>query len=297
MKTILLATSALVASAGFAMADGHIAFSGKAAAGIASAGGEDPMVYSGLDLGVSMSGSSDNGLDFGASFNMDVASQEFDFGSDAFDGATGGPSFGNVYISGGGVTVTFDNGGIGGLYDGDDDHDLSIAYASGGVSVTLTHDLDGSNYDESCERGEDAPTDCDDDDSGSQTDFKVAYTGGAISASVAGNDDDDMVANVGWSQDALSVGLEFDMPQSGDDVITATVGYTTGPISLEISADDNDDWDFSATYAENGVSVTVSTDEEDAWAIEGSVDAGGGLSIGAGINEAESYYLGATMSF
>ena len=295
MKTLLLATSALVASAGFAMADGHISFSGKAAAGIASAAGGDPMVYSGLDLGVAFSGSSDNGLDFGASVNFDSASQEFDFGSDTFDGATGGPSFGNVYVSGGGVTVTFDNGGIGGLYDGDDDHDLSVAYTSGAVSATITHDLDGTNYDENCDQS--SAEDCDDDDTGSNTDFKVAYTGGAISASVAGNDQDDMIANLGWSQDALSVGLEFDMPSSGDDVITASVGYTTGPVTLSASFADDDTWDVGATYSENGVSVSVATDEDDAWEITGSVDAGGGLSIGAGINAAESYYLGATMSF
>ena len=68
MKKVLLATSALTLSAGFASAD--VSMSGTGGAGVFGASGADLSVYSGVDLGFSLSGASDNGMTFSASLDM-----------------------------------------------------------------------------------------------------------------------------------------------------------------------------------------------------------------------------------
>ena len=54
MKKVLLATSALTLSAGFASAD--VSMSGSGGAGVFGASGADLSVYSGVDLGFALSG-------------------------------------------------------------------------------------------------------------------------------------------------------------------------------------------------------------------------------------------------
>ena len=61
MKKVLLATSALTLSAGFASAD--VSMSGSGGAGVFGANGADLSVYSGVDLGFSLSGASATGND------------------------------------------------------------------------------------------------------------------------------------------------------------------------------------------------------------------------------------------
>ena len=68
MKKVLLATSALTMSAGFASAD--VSMSGSGGAGVFGAAGADLAVYSGVDLGFALSGASDNGMTFSASLDM-----------------------------------------------------------------------------------------------------------------------------------------------------------------------------------------------------------------------------------
>ncbi|MDX1782410.1 MAG: porin, partial [Thalassovita sp.] len=88
MKTILFATTALVASAGIAAAD--ISFSGSAEAGIAQGLWDDDGdsatarveitdVYSFAKLVATMSGESDNGISFGASIDA-TAGFKYDTG-------------------------------------------------------------------------------------------------------------------------------------------------------------------------------------------------------------------------
>ena len=101
----------------------------------------DMHLYSGVDLDISMSGTSDSGVEFGASLSIDNRSNWYDTGDFEFDGSSNSTSFGNVYITTGGLTITFDDDGVGGLYDGDEDHDMSIAYATGGVSFKMTQIL------------------------------------------------------------------------------------------------------------------------------------------------------------
>ncbi|MDZ7905674.1 MAG: hypothetical protein U5N55_07830 [Cypionkella sp.] len=65
MKKVLLATTILGMSAGFAAAE--IGFTGSASAGFASESGANFEPYSKFELGVAATGESDSGLTFGAS--------------------------------------------------------------------------------------------------------------------------------------------------------------------------------------------------------------------------------------
>ena len=60
MKNILLTTAALVMTAGVASAE--VTFSGAAGAGVSSTGASDTEVWSGIDLNVNASVTTDNGM-------------------------------------------------------------------------------------------------------------------------------------------------------------------------------------------------------------------------------------------
>ncbi len=106
MKKVLLATTALVFTASYAAAE--ITFSGDANVGLKFSDAEESTgntesteLYYELDFGIAGKTTTDGGLEVGASldFDLDVGTQ-----SDAIDDP-------EVYISGGGVTVTV--GGVG----------------------------------------------------------------------------------------------------------------------------------------------------------------------------------------
>lgn len=276
MKKILFATTALVASAGFAAAD--VSFSGSAEAGIAAESGGDAAVYSFASLDVAFSGTSDNGIEFGASIDV-TAGTEYDAGDFEFDGdADGTFGFGSAWISTGGLTLTFDNDGIDNLYDDDFSHDVQVSYAAGDITVDVTVDVDDSDA--------------------TDYSFSIAYAAGAISASLAGDDgDDNLVLNLGYEiNDMMNVGLEYDQ-NGGADVTTLTLGYASNGFSVDAEVDTDDGWSLGVGYTAGDLSVNASTDDAEEWEITGSYDFGGGLTAIAGINYDDSYYAGLTMSF
>ena len=73
MKKLLIATTALVATAGMAAAD--VKLTGYAEIGMTDGGGATGMeMHSDMDIGFKLSGASDNGLTFGASIDLDEVS-------------------------------------------------------------------------------------------------------------------------------------------------------------------------------------------------------------------------------
>ncbi len=73
MKKVLFASTALVATAGVAAAD--VAVSGKAEMGIFGGTGIETQFFQDLDVTFNMSGTTDNGLTFGASIDLDESWQ------------------------------------------------------------------------------------------------------------------------------------------------------------------------------------------------------------------------------
>ena len=131
MKTVLFATTALVATAGIAAAD--IELSGSAEMGVVGgdAYGDVTQFWTDIDVTFSMSGETDNGLSFTATVDLDE--------NGAFAGTTQGGE--TIAISAGGATLTmgdtdgaFDAAltevGIGGSID--DAHTSHIGYTGNG---------------------------------------------------------------------------------------------------------------------------------------------------------------------
>lgn len=105
MKKVLFATTALVASAGFAAAE--VDLSGGAEMGIIGGSGVETQFLQSIDIRFSATGETDNGLSFGATIDLDDAvdmATQGAFGQDIVD-VTTSPDF-NVFISGGFGTLT-----------------------------------------------------------------------------------------------------------------------------------------------------------------------------------------------
>jgi outer membrane protein OmpU len=118
MKKVLFATTALVATAGVASAD--VAISGFAEMGVIGGSDMDTQFHTDIDVTFTMSGTTDNGLTFGATIDLD---EEGGFGN-----TNGGPE--SVFISGNFGTVTM----------GDTDGALDWAVNEVGMAGSINDD-------------------------------------------------------------------------------------------------------------------------------------------------------------
>jgi outer membrane protein OmpU len=287
MKKVLLASTALILSAGVASAGGHLVWSGSAQAGVATDADDNLDVYSSANVEVTFSGTTDSGMEFGASMDA-TAGMEYDAGDFEFDGdADGTFGFGSAYISTGGLTLTFAREDIDDLYDDDmDAHDIQADYGMGPISISVTMDLD-----------EDDALDVD-VDGDAEFSYSVGYDQDGISAGIAGNDISGCtVLNVGYATGPISLGLESDQGCAGDTVNEVSVSYSVDAITFDASVDDADGWSAGVEYSADGLTVAAETDDADEWEVTGSLDLGGGASAIAGVNFDSHYYLGVEMSF
>lgn len=135
MKTVLFATTALVATAGIAAADGHaggITLSGSAEMGIVGgdAFGDTTQFHTDIDVTFSMAGETDNGLSFTASIDLDESDgTAFTGVSPAFGSTTQGGE--TIAISAGGATLT--------MGDTDGAFDAALTEVAIGGSIDDAH--------------------------------------------------------------------------------------------------------------------------------------------------------------
>jgi len=299
MKHVLLATTALAMTASFAAAD--VSFSGRAGAGSISgdtagtgvtgaSGAGDGMatgvtseIWSGIDLNVSASVTTDSGVtvtvadDFGGGKLPDYADKELDWQTSDLDTPA-------VSVAFGGTTVTFDNQAIDDRYDNSQNGDIAIDTTVGGATIGITFDTDAAA-------------------DNATTSYAIGYTMGDITLSVAGTDADDrddaaMVWSASWAMNSdITLSLESDNNGANDDVTTGTIAYTMGALALSLSADDNDDWNASATYTAGALSVTYATDEESAWEADATYSMGSGVSLRASSDNTNTSIIGVEFTF
>ena len=180
MKKVLLATTALTLSAGFASAD--VSISGSAEAGIHSTAGADHITYAGIDMNFAVSGASDNGMSFSTSVDMgsgnirdgfdpladdaqgtDFGAPTITIGMEGFTVAIGGNAANdNLYdddLAGGGISVSGSAGDatfavVTGLAD-DEGTSASLGYAVGamGISAAMTDVGDVASFTVSYDMG------------------------------------------------------------------------------------------------------------------------------------------------
>lgn len=290
MKHVLLATTALAMTASFAAAD--VSLSGRAAAGSISgdtAGGDGMAtgvtseIWSGIDLNVSASVTTDSGVtvtvadDFGGGKLPDYADKELDAQTSDLDTPA-------VSVAFGGTTVKFDNQAIDDRYDNSQNGDIAIDTTVGGATIGITFDTDAAA-------------------DNATTSYAIGYTMGDITLSVSGTDADDnddaaMVWSASWAMNSdITLSLESDNKGAGDDVTTGTVAYKMGDLALSLSADDNDDWNASATYTAGALSVTYATDEDSAWEADVSYDMGSGVALKASSDNTNTSIIGIDFTF
>ena len=110
MKKILLATTILGMTAGFAAAE--VKVGGSAKAGLASANGGDFAAYSAVKITFAGSGVTDGGLEFGGSTDTTIGAKydslgDFDDASVISSGNTGSWGIPTVYLSGSFGKISF----------------------------------------------------------------------------------------------------------------------------------------------------------------------------------------------
>jgi hypothetical protein len=233
MKKVLLTTTAVVFTAGFA------------SAGDMSMSGAIKLTYGSFGTGSQAGAAVD---DFAPEADLDIAATSSS-GSISMTGTLeldedGAPDVGPITISTGALTFTYDTNDMGALAvapdgswggagdDGETNNygDYSVAFSAGGVGVTYTRDQETSD-----------------------NVMAVTYAAGALSLSLTSIDETNGPTDVAG-------GLQYG---SGDVKTTIGATYLTGPYTIAISGDDQNDqdWDASVAMASGDTTITVAADE------------------------------------
>ena len=276
MKKVLLATSALTLSAGFASAD--VSMSGTGGAGVFGAAGADLSVYSGADLNFALSGASDNGMTFSASLDMG-GGQTLDTGDFELDTQDMGTDDNvSVAIGVSGLTITLSQDGVDDLYDDDIAGDIGISGAMGDLTYSVVTGLEDAD----------------------PTSLSIGYSAGAISGSVATSDEGDAsTVSVTYAMGDITVSAESDTDRSGADTSSVTLTYAMSDgmsVSLENSEDVNT---LGVSYSSGAISVAVEADDatDESWEATMAYDLGGGATFNLGTNDDETTFAGVGFSF
>ena len=280
MKKVLLATTALALSAGFASAEG-VSWSGSAGAGVGQTAGTELEVWSGVDLNMAVSATTDSGIalsiseDFGGG---KLADYDDDYAIETQSSDLDTPT---LTIGINATQITMSNQAIDDLYDDSQNGDIGIASTVGTLSVGLVIDTDAAANKPGMS-------------------YSLGGAMGAVGLSLAGTDGDDNgdeATSLTASYDAgdVSVSVNIDDKGAGDDVTEATLGYTTGAMTVSFSADDADDWSASLGYSAGGLTVSYATGKDEEWDANMSYDLGGGASFKAAVDHSE--YMAAGMQF
>jgi outer membrane protein OmpU len=317
MKRILATTTILALSAGFASAE--VTLSGDARMGIISGfGGADTAFTSRARVKFSMSGTTDGGLEFGASFRADNAKAisdtnttciqvadgpdadtELDLACTSTTTTTGGANAGTageVHIS----------GAFGKLSMGDVDGAAQAAVGQvSGVGLTGLSDLNEIVYLAAGDGASD-PTALYEYSSGSFT--------GYLSVTNPGVGDTSNAIGAKYATDAFSVSVGFEDAGTASHVIlggSATFGTMTAKLVYGMGGDTLDGFDqmaMSVDYTADALTVTgfyATTDffgifNVDRYGVGASYDLGGGASVVGGYADVEgdsAFDLGLSFSF
>ena len=287
MKKLLIATTALVATAGMAAAD--VTISGHAAAGFHSgldtAGASTAIagdgIFSNAGVDFKMSGATDNGISFTASVNID-AGEEIDQGDFEYDGKDGGTAgLGAVSMSGTFGTLTFDNNGIDNLYSDATNHDVSYSTTLGAVGLTVGYDVTAAST--------------------NATSAQATYTAGGMAFTLTGSE-----AAAGTSttlavsyalNDTVTLTADTDQKAGAESVATMGAKTTLNGVSVSVESANNSTWDVDLGYTVGGFALTYGVDETDGWTATATAALGGGATFKAGVDSEDATYAGVSFAF
>lgn len=298
MKKVLLATTILGMTAGFAAAE--IAFTGEATAGYGHAETDSDVqsgTYTSFTLSVAATKETDSGLSFGASFDVSTGKTfDFDGEDSSFDNTDvsddengiGAPT---VFISGDFGKVAFAVDGFADYSNDDNDfHDIEYTHSISGFSIGLRGDLDGADADPSGVAS--------DGENNGEYSVKLGY---AVEGITLGYNYDSLLETYDASASYAAGDLTFGLGYNDDEVTSVSVKYSANGISAGIEADSDEVVTLSAGYEANGLTIGVETTTEpgvdDSYTATAGYDLGGGLALEAGYHDSQSAFVGAKMSF
>ena len=245
MKKILLASTALVATAGVASAqDLGVALSGSAEMGIYDNGNDDSQFFTDLDVTFTMIGETDNGLSFGATIDLDEAADNGNPGRFENPGEQGGE---NMFVSYGGATLTM------GDTDGAMDAVMPEMALAGGSLAD----------DETAHGGFD-----------DQDGHVLLGTDSGLTFDGAG---DGQVARFDYSYSAFTFAVSAEQLNNGDDIDYLGVDSGNSVYGLGVSYAG----DFSGVAVEAGLGWQTISDFGDTYGIAATAGLASGFSFGA----------------
>jgi len=289
MKKVLLATTAVFATAGVASAD--ITLTGGANMGIKD-NGTVTGTHAEVDFNIVASGASDNGISFGASLDI--------------DGDTTAATSGNTFSENASDTEVFISGDFGTITIGDVGNATDIGIGDVG--------FDGIGADNLV---------ADDTSTGLSSDIRWTYSMNGVSLDVSYDTvNDDTGATVGFAAAGFGVTVGFaEDANTSDTMSMAKVTYSAGDLSLEAMVANYDDASTNtgdtsgagihvayAVTPEFTIKATASQNDEgsavadtDAQGVGFAYNMGGGLTLQGGVGENSSnisvFDLGFNMSF
>ena len=254
MKNVLFATTALVASAGIASAEFAMSASAKLSYGNYGTGIYNNDTSSGAasteagvstwgseaDVVVSMTGGGDT-VSYSAALEIDEA---------------GSPSAGPVSITTGGVTVKYDANDISDITnsgaDGEDDNqgDIKVSYAGGGLSASYAADLDDAT------------------DLGYVV--NLGYTEGDVSLGLE-TDGTTSEVTVGYTMGDIAFAANADNASTWD----VSVAYTMGASTITVATDEASVATVALATTLNGLALTAKTGGDNEFSIGYAADAFG----------------------
>jgi len=240
MKNILLATTAIALTAGYAAADVSYSASAKLAYGNFGTGTAATAAYgysNETDFTVTGSGEA-SGISYSASMTID---------EDAASNAQGAFS-----MSSSGFTYSYDANDMGGLVDtgadGEDDDagDWMLSYAGNGMSASYEVDEDKEG----------------------RYDLILGYAANGLSVGLHASDDDGKVAtksavntfSVGYTMGALTIAYKADDQDAQD--YDASVAYTIGGTVITAATDENEQHSVGISTTVGGVAITARSEQD-----------------------------------
>lgn len=289
MKNILLATTFLVATTGFAAAE--ISFGGSAAAGIATNGldngglanpdgspDETYQTYSFATLDVMFTGETDSGLTFGADFGLTTGKAYYLADDDGFADEAGDFGMASIWVDGAYGKLTIADDDFDFFDDTNGGGDIMYEGTFGAITVGLIADVDADafgdpNFSLALDYAAGALSAHADVDTYEIWNVSAGYTFGSFTATIGTNEVEDHFIKGEYSANGIGAFAQYN------------------------AVDDGNQWEIGGSYARNGLSVEFTYDEGENYEVLTSFDLGGGLSLEAGANDTGDVMLGAAMSF
>lgn len=178
----------------------------------------------------------------------------------------------------------------------------TVTFDDGGIDNLYDDDLTAADISYSTTVGAVSLTIAADADSAADgTSVSVGYTSGAMAFTGSGSStagDNSMAFGVTYTlNDSISLSADTDSTAGASAINSVSVTTALNGVSITAATDSASDWDIDLGYAVSGIALTYGTDENNAWDASATYSLGGGATIKAGVNAESSAYAGVAFAF